>query len=73
MLLCPNSKFPLPLKKFLSLARCREEDMNARMANWKVLSYEFEHSIEKHKISYESVAVIVQYQLNNDDAFLTKL
>ena len=73
MLLIPNSKHPLPLKKFLSLGRCREEDMNARMAKWKVLSHEFEHSIAKHEICYVSVAVIIQYQLDNDDAFLTKL
>ena len=73
MLATPNSTDPPPLKKFKSLGRCREEDVNGRMAKFKVLSHEFEHGIEKHKICYTAVAVLVQYQLDCGEAYLTKL
>ena len=73
MLAYPNSSDLIPLKKFKSLARCRQEDVNARMSKFKVLNYEFEHSIEKHEICFTCVSVMLQYQLNCGDAYLTKL
>lgn len=73
MLAYPSSNNPLPLKKFQSLARCREEDVNGRMSKWKVLHNEFEHSVAQHKICYVAVAVMLQYQFNCGDAYLTKL
>ena len=73
MLAYPSSSDPLPMKKFKSLSRCREEDVNGRMSKFKVLSHEFEHSVEKHEICFASVAVMIQYQLNCGDAYLPKL
>ena len=73
MLAYPNLLDLIPLKKFKSLARCRQEDVNARMSKFKVLNYEFEHSVEKHEICFTCVSVMLQYQLNCGDAYLTKL
>ena len=73
MLAFPNSKDPPALKKFKSLCRCREEDINARMSKFMILSREFTHGKKKHKECFAACAVIIQYQLNNGDAFLTKM
>lgn len=73
MMAYPSSSDPLPLKKFKSLARCREEDVNGRMANFKVLNHEYTHSVQSHEISFTCVAVLIQYQLNCGDAYLPKL
>ena len=73
MLAYPSSSDPLELKKFKSLSHCREEDVNARMSKFKVLDYEFECSIEKHKICHHAVAVMIQCQFDCGDAHLPKL
>lgn len=69
MLAWPNSKDPLPLKKFKSLGRCREEDINARFSKFMCMNREFTHSVAKHKDCHTSVAVIIQYQLDCGDFF----
>jgi len=73
MLAHPNSKDPLPLKKFKSLVRCRQEDMNARFAKFACMSNEFTHSVEKNKACFEAVAVTIQYQLNTGHAYLPNM
>lgn len=73
MLAWPNGKDPLDLKKFKSLSRCREEDVNGRMSKFMCLNREFIYSVDKHKECYYSAAVIIQYQLNCGDAFLTRV
>ena len=73
MLAYPSSSDPKALKSYKSPGRCCEEDVNGRMASWKVLSHEFEHSEAAHKICFTCVAVVLQYQLDHGDAYLPKL
>lgn len=73
MLSFPSSRDPLPLKKFKSMCRCRQEDINSRFSKFMCMNREFTHSVAKHKDCHTSVAVIIQYQLNCGDFFLTKL
>ena len=46
-------------------ARARHETFNARIKNFACLDARFRHGISKHKICFEAVCVIVQYQLEN--------
>jgi len=73
MLAFPNSNDPLQLKKFKSLSRCRQEDVNGRMSKWKCLQYEFTHTVEKHEICFTAVAVMIQYQFDCGEAYLPKM
>ena len=64
MLAYPSSTDTDELKKFKSLARCREEDFNGRSAKWKIMSDEFEYGMEEHQHCYVAVAVLIQYSMN---------
>ena len=46
-------------------ARARHETFNARIKNFACLDARFRHGMSKHKICFEAVCVIVQYQLEN--------
>ena len=48
-----------------SRARARHETFNGRIKNFGCLDDRFRHGMEKHKICFEAVCVIVQYQLEN--------
>lgn len=61
----PNSQDPPELRKFKSRARARQESFNARIKVFQCLDQRFRHGIKKHKICFEAVCVIVQYQLEN--------
>lgn len=61
----PNSHDSKELRRFKSRARARHESFNARIKNFKCLSERFRHGIDKHRICFEAVCVIVQYQLEN--------
>jgi O6-methylguanine-DNA--protein-cysteine methyltransferase len=61
----PSSQDPPELRKFKSRARARHESFNARIKNFRCLDMRFRHGIEKHKIVFEAVCVICQYQLEN--------
>ena len=73
MLAWPNGKDPLDLKKFKSLSWCCKEDMNGCMSNFMYLNREVIYLVDKHRECYYSAAVILQYQLNCSDAFLTRV
>lgn len=53
------------LRKFKSRARARHESFNRRIKAFHILSETFRHDIEKHRIVFEAVCVICQYQLEN--------
>lgn len=53
------------LKKFKSRARCRHESVNGRMCKFNAIGHCFRHSIQKQKITFEAVAVLVQYHLDD--------
>jgi len=61
----PNSRDPPNLFKFKSLARSRHETFNSNLKNFKCLAECFWHGLEKHKIVFEAVCVICQYQMEN--------
>jgi hypothetical protein len=61
----PNAHDPIELRKFKSRARARHESLNARIKNFKCLAERFRHGIQKHRICFEAVCVIVQYQMEN--------
>lgn len=67
MLAVPSSTDTLPLKKFKSLARCRQEDMNSRFANYKMMSDEWTYTVEQFNVCFRAVAVLIQYGLNTGD------
>lgn len=65
VLATPNLMDPKELCRFKSRARLRHETFNSRLKCYKCLSEKFRHGIDKHKIAFEAVCVIVQYQMDN--------
>jgi len=61
----PNVYDEAELRKFKSRARSLHEPFNARLKAFRCLDVRFRHGIEKHKIVFEAVCVICQYQLEN--------
>lgn len=59
----PNSMDDEELKKFKRRARARHESFNSRIKNFSCLRERFRHKEHKHKICFEAVCVICQYQL----------
>lgn len=60
----PSSLDSQNLAKFKSRARCRHESWNGRIKFFYVLEQRFRHPMANHKIAFEAVAVIVQYQMD---------
>lgn len=61
----PNSRDPREVSKFKSRARARHESFNGRIKTFKCLSENFRHELEKHRVVFEAVCVICQYQMEN--------
>jgi DDE superfamily endonuclease len=61
----PNAHDPVELRRFKSRARARHESFNGRLKTFKSLENRFRHGLDKHKIVFEAVCVIVQYQMEN--------
>ena len=59
----PNSHDPEDVRKFKSRARARQEAFNARLKTFACLKDDFRHQRPKHKIVFEAVVVICQYQM----------
>lgn len=59
----PNPLDSPALRKFKRRARSRQECFNARLKNFHCLSEKFRHGFTKHKLCFEAVAVVCQYQL----------
>jgi DDE superfamily endonuclease len=59
----PNAHDPAALRKFKSRARARHESFNGRLKNFKCLDERFRHGVEQHKVVFEAICVICQYQL----------
>jgi hypothetical protein len=57
-----DSKETIDFKK---RARARHETLNGRIKNFKVLDKPFRHGVDNHKVVFEAVCVIVQYELEN--------
>jgi len=65
MMAFPNSLDHPDLKKFKSRARCRHETVNGWIKNFQSMSETFCHGMIKHKMAFEAICVIVQYQMDN--------
>ena len=61
----PNSHDIREVRKFKSRARARHESFNGKVKNFRCLAEQFRHGVSNHKIVFEAVCIIVQYQLEN--------
>jgi hypothetical protein len=67
----PNPYDDKKVKEFKRRAQARHESFNGRLKTFKCLDTRFRHGIEKHKISFEAIAVICQYQMENGSPLFT--
>jgi hypothetical protein len=58
-----NPHDPAELRKFKSRARARHESFNGRIKKFKSLDERFRHGVAKHKVVFEAICVICQYQM----------
>ena len=63
----PSIYDDVALKLFKRRARARQESFNQRIKIFQCLSTRFKHTLGKHKIVFEAVCVIVQYQIESDN------
>lgn len=61
----PNTTDSKELRAFKSRVRCRHETVNGRLGNFAILQHKFRHGMKCHKVAFEAVAVIIQYQMDN--------
>ena len=61
----PNSFDSKELHNFKSRCRLWQETFNHRIKHFAALEHTFRHGFEKHKIVFEAVVTIVQYQMDN--------
>jgi hypothetical protein len=61
----PNIQNSPAVTNFESRTRLRQETFNGRLKFFSILKKQFSHGQEKHKIAFEAVLVIVQYQMDN--------
>ena len=61
----PDEIDPPDSHNFKSRARLRQETFNRRLRCFEVLYRTFTHGWDKHKLAFEAVVVIVQYQMEN--------
>lgn len=61
----PSRLDPPELRKFKGRARARHETLNSRLKQFLILDDRFRHSLEKHRMIFESICVIVQFQMEN--------
>ena len=62
----PSSYDDDNLKMFKRRARSRHETLNRRIKIYKCTSNCFVHSIQKHRMVFEAVCVLVQYQIESE-------
>jgi DDE superfamily endonuclease len=59
----PRSRNPQHLRNFKSRARARHERFNGMVKTFDCISGQFRHGIRCHKIVFEAVCVVCQYQI----------
>ena len=62
----PNTLDGEDLKLFKRRARARHENLNRRLKEYRILSERFRHDLGKHKMVFEAVCVVVQYDIENE-------
>jgi DDE superfamily endonuclease len=68
-LTCPNLHDSLQVASFKARARARHETFNKRIKDYQITRQEFRHSHGKHKIAFEAVCVLVQYDVDINPLF----
>ena len=63
MMMTPNSHDPEEVRKFKGRARARHESFNKVLKRFHILDNRFMHSEEQHKMCFDAVLVICQYQM----------
>jgi DDE superfamily endonuclease len=61
----PNVHDSIIVKRFKARASARHETFNKRIKDFKIIAGPFRSSHEYHKIAFEAVCVLVQYDLEN--------
>jgi hypothetical protein len=61
----PNRHDSYTAATFKRRAQSRHETYNQRLKSFQILGGKFRHKIEKHKVAFEAVCVIVQYDMEN--------
>jgi hypothetical protein len=61
----PNRYDPEPLRKFKRRAKARQETLNSRLKSFRILDSRFRHGLKWHKVAFEAVCVVVQYEMEN--------
>jgi hypothetical protein len=61
----PNSQDGRMLREFKKRCRARQETVNTRIKSFRCLKDTWRHPINKHKIAFEAVCVICQYEMEN--------
>ena len=56
--------------KFKNRVRARHENFNGRIKFDKVLDERFRHGLDKHKVCFEAVCVLTQYELENGNPLM---
>lgn len=59
----PNDLDTEEVAAFKRRARARQETINARIKEFRILSDRFRHDLSKHQMVFEAVCVLVQYNL----------
>jgi hypothetical protein len=62
----PNALDQPEMKAFKRRVRARQETVNARVKEFRILSDRFRHDLSKHQMVFEAVCVIVQYNIDNE-------
>jgi hypothetical protein len=67
----PNPYDSKDVKEFKRRTLARHESFNGRLKNFKILDTRFRHGMKEHKIVFEAIAVICQYQMENESPLFT--
>lgn len=59
----PNVHDPPELRKFKGRAKARQETFNSRIKRFDCLKNDFRHKRERHKVCFEAICVICQYEM----------
>jgi len=55
------------VRRLKSRAKARQESLNSRIKTFNIMKHDFRHGTEKHKIAFEAVIVMLQYQLEDSN------
>jgi hypothetical protein len=61
----PNDHDNADVKAFKRRARARQESINSKLKQFRILEERFRHCHGKHTFCFHAVAVIIQYEMDN--------